>query len=231
MFKGKSRFSLLVFIMVFAVSSVLFTYDEDSEVSIGVKRDLAVHGCILSLVLHDGSTQKVSLKEKDVVQSGQQFSIAVNSSSGGYIYVLSIDSDNILYAMYPNEDMPRRRFSPRSGLMLPISKGEQTALFEFDENTGKETYYVFVSKDPIKNLDKLMKSIPEDGLDLSENKRIMKKIHKLYRRGSKDYIKDNETSEKKGNVAKSEYYKGDDVNIWNIFYKKYYAKKYVFNHQ
>ncbi len=231
MFKGKLRSLLLVFIMVFAVSSVLFTFDEDSEVSIGVKRNLAVHGCILSLVLHDGSTQKIRLKEKDVVQSGQRFSIAVNSSSGGYIYVLSIDADNILYAMYPNEDMPRRRFSPGSGLMLPISKGEQTALFEFDENTGKETYYVFVSKDPMDNLEKLIKSIPEDGLDLAENKQTMKKILKYYRRGSKRYIKGNKRSERKGNVAKKKYYKGDDVNTWKVYYKKYYAKKYVFDHQ
>ncbi len=221
MMKGKLKYLLIVVTTVFIVSPFLFSFDEDSEVSIGTHNDgRRVRGSVLSLVLFDKSSHKYTkLKDKNVVKSGQRFTISVINSESGYIYVLNINTENILHATYPNKKMPQRRFSKSNGLVLPISEKGKTAIFEFDNKKGKEIYYIFVGFNRIEPLEKLMKKIPEDGLKLSEKTNITKRLHKLYQRGKKNIL----SKRPKRFMDKS--------SVWNVFFRYYYAKKYVFDHQ
>ncbi len=216
----KLKYLLFIIIMAFAVSSVLYTFDEDSEVSIGVKRKKTVYGSVLSLFLYDKPSGRFAkLNTNDVVKTGQRFTISVKNSGNGYVYVLSIDPDNTLYAIFPDEEYSKNSFRKKVGLTLPVSDEDETAFYQFDDNKGKEIYYIFVSRDPMKPLEKLMRKIPEDGLDLSEDTRISKKLGKLYRRGKKNILSRRPRKFK------------DNSSPWNIFFRKYYAKRYVFDHQ
>ncbi len=216
----KLKYLLFIIIMAFAVSSVLYTFDEDSEVSIGAKRERTVYGSVLSLFLYDKPSGRFAkLSNNDVVKTGQRFKISVKNSGNGYIYILSIDPNNTLYAIFPNEESSKNSFRRKVGLTLPVSDEDETAFYQFDDNKGKEIYYIFVSRDPVKPLEKLMRKIPGDGLDLSEDTRISKRLGKLYKRGKKNILSRRPKKFK------------DNSSVWNVFFRRYYAKRYVFDHQ
>lgn len=209
--------SLLVLIVILSMSLLTYGFDEDSEVSIGVKRSKGsqkkLYNSVVSFLLYDkGKKQFLELTDSSIVRSGQQFMINVKNSVSSYLYILNIDSTNTLYSLFPHMSHTKNPLKKGVPLTLPVADGkDEVALYEFDTNRGIENYYIFVSRTPLKKIEKILKRIPQKGLKLKSSS-VKETLEKLYKKGRRN--------------IKS---KPGASNI--VWFKKFYAKKLVFFHK
>ncbi|MDH4128247.1 MAG: DUF4384 domain-containing protein [Spirochaetota bacterium] len=210
----------VILIAVVGISMITFAFDEDSEVSIGVKRGSKIDNSAtlissqISFLLYDKESKSFKeLNDSSSVKSGNQFLINVKNSTVSYLYILNVDASNKLYSLFPSKEISQS--NPLWGnkpLSLPISTNKETAMYEFDDNRGKETYYVFVSKTKLEDIEKIVKDIPSDGINIENNSAIVRKIENLHKEGIK-------------NVQSGP---GASRIVW---FKKFYSKKLIFNHE
>ncbi len=87
------------------------------------------------------------LTEGDVLKSGDGYAIYVKPSDGCYLYMYQVDALGKSYRLFPNSDFNTgtNPLPPANDCWIPNIK----QLFELDEITGKEYFYIFASPDRI----------------------------------------------------------------------------------
>ncbi|MDH4129383.1 MAG: DUF4384 domain-containing protein [Spirochaetota bacterium] len=210
----------LVLIAIVGLSILTFSFEEDSELSIGVKRSRKsnvkanVISSQISFLLYDKSNNSFrELKDGSTVNSGDRFMINIKNSAVSYLYILNIDATKTIYNVFPNKSVAKA--NPLWGndpLSLPVSSGKESAMYAFDNNAGKEVYYVFVSKTKLESIEKIVNGISEKGLKLKDKSSIMNNLEEIYKSGLK-------------NIQMSP---GSSNIVW---FKNFYSKKLVFIHK
>ncbi len=186
-----------------------FANDVDSH---AIKRKLIDITGSIKFMLHDKNNKPIQqLKNQQLVKSGNKFSINIKHNYKLFLYVFNIDATNTLYSLFPHDEaLIGNPIQKGKSISLPGSSSEEDSLYEFDDNIGQETYYIFVATAAIKTLEEIQANIPSDGQGLSQNSSTMKTLKKLYKKGQKN-IKTQRSNK--------------------IKFRGFYSKKLVLKHQ
>ncbi len=112
-----------------------------------------------------------SLDNFSEVVSGNDFMIRLKSRTRLYACVLYIDSLNNVYVLYSKQPL-----EPDQERCLPFSK---TRFYRFDNNPGLESFYVYLSTSPLKELNQLVNTIPAQGKNLNNRSAFIQKLKQL----------------------------------------------------
>lgn len=87
------------------------------------------------------------LTEGSVLKSGDGYAIYVRPSDSCYLYIYQVDALGKSYRLFPNPDFKTgtNPLPPAGDTWIPNTN----ELFELDETTGKEYFYIFASPDRI----------------------------------------------------------------------------------
>lgn len=239
------RFSryLVVLLIIIGFIAINYAFEEDSEITIGVKRGttlakkrLKVENPTMSeinFIIYDEKLGKTKiLKNMDEVISGQQFLISVNSNKNVYVYVLNVDARNKLYVLFPRKEITHTNpltgnkdynFPPGS------SKDNDDLMYEFDNTAGIEEFYIYVSDKLIPEIENIIKDVPNEGLNLANNASIKDKLEKARpEEGEKGVVI---AKSNKAKTLKLSDGKNLELKPFMIWFKQKYAKKFVFIHK
>ena len=172
--------------------------------------------------LHNSRRKTIltTIKNGKRVLSGQEFFIHIKTSKKAYLYVLYLDSSNKLYSLYNGN-----RILPGKDYFIPTKRGE---LYEFDQKTGVEMFYIYLSRNKNIRLKNILRKIPENGRTLHFKSDMKMALEYLRSKEGKIGIVKARIKEKKIiNHLPNESYKVKPLGIW---FKQTYSYKIVLFH-
>lgn len=105
----------------------------------------------VSFYYEDASKKMLPLQEGSVLKSGDGYAIYVKPSDACYLYVYQVDSSGKSYRLFPNDEY--KTASNPLPAALPLWIPNESDVMYLDENTGKESFYLFASPERIPELE------------------------------------------------------------------------------
>ena len=139
------RFAAILFLLVCSVSARAEGASDSKGSGIGFRWAFA------AITGADDNRHFLSVQRDTVLYSGDQFKIMIQLQDSCYVYVLHRGPNDAVQLMYPPE--------------LPLKLGEQLHLrnfipaegwYKFDDQTGKERFYLLASAAPLTELEKMI---------------------------------------------------------------------------
>lgn len=107
--------------------------------------------------------QHIELQESGTLHSHDEFQIRFTPHQDAYVYVINVDAHSNVYSMLPNPDgMSENHLKSNQNYILPADG----KYYQLDENTGTETIYLIAARQPMPDIDFLLKQSGSQVADL-----------------------------------------------------------------
>ena len=111
------------------------------------------------------------------VRSGEKFHFMLQPSVDLHAYVISQDSQGQFFRVFPNPSVSAVGNPLQGGKVYYFPPKDSDLIFSFDENTGREKFFVLFSSVSMADLDELFVRL-EKGDEVEENQKVLqKRIH------------------------------------------------------
>lgn len=133
------------------------TNPEKSITVAPVPQSLAPLGLRYVVMRRNAGGQYDEVDGETMFHSGDRIRLQVESNSDGYLYVVTQGSSGNWQLLFPTQDVANgsNRIQRSEGRQIPSGNGQ----FVFDDNAGTEKLFVVMSRQPEKDLDKLIYQI------------------------------------------------------------------------
>ncbi|MDH5680930.1 MAG: DUF4384 domain-containing protein [Spirochaetota bacterium] len=166
-------------------------WDEEVKIS---KEEKDTARTFLQFIIHQEGS-KETLGNRGHVYSGEAFQLIVRASKPSYFYIFQVDGSKTIYPYFISEDAVYNFVGPMDN---------------FGKTSGREMFYIFVSRKPMRTLNKIYNRLDPDGQRFRMRSRIAKALNRIYRKGKQNILS------KKNKIYR---------------FNHYFSKKLVFRHK
>ena len=108
------------------------------------------------------------------VKAGDHFNFMIRPTSSLYAYVISKDTNNNMFIIFPNEDVTTSQNPLKAGQDYYLPPQESDLIFEFDNNPGEEKLYFLFSTTPMNDPNVFFEKV--EALEIKMDKNTTNKI-------------------------------------------------------
>ena len=165
-----SRIDIIIFlVLIFIVNQSLAFVN-----SIDEKENIVLNWAFCALVGPDNNRKLIPITKDTLLKTGDQLKMLINKKSECFVYLIYHGSNGEIMKLFPNNsnNVDEKYFIPQGD-----------SWFFLDEHTGKETFYLLVSKRPLTTLENLVKKYEACSVDKKSKaaSQIIEEINRVIR--------------------------------------------------